>query len=173
MKTDLFGEARQITGGMAGHESSRMEKDEWLTPPSIIRALGEFDLDPCAPVVRPWEMAKRHFTWKDNGLLQPWEGRVWMNPPYGTETSRWMGRLAEHGNGIACIFARTETATWFDHIWGKATAVMFLRGRLTFHHVSGKAGPSAAGAPSALIAYGMNNHVALVQSGLDGKVILP
>jgi len=28
-------------------------KDEWLTPPYIIKALGEFDLDPCAPINRP------------------------------------------------------------------------------------------------------------------------
>ena len=32
-------------------------KDEWLTPPNILRALGAFDLDPCAPEKRPWEMA--------------------------------------------------------------------------------------------------------------------
>lgn len=31
-------------------------KDEWLTPPGIIKSLGEFDLDPCAPVKRPWDM---------------------------------------------------------------------------------------------------------------------
>lgn len=32
-------------------------KDEWLTPPAIIKALGEFDLDPCAPVgwQTPWK----------------------------------------------------------------------------------------------------------------------
>jgi len=23
--------------------------DEWLTPPKIIKSLGEFDLDPCSP----------------------------------------------------------------------------------------------------------------------------
>lgn len=51
-------------------------KDEWLTPPEIIRALGSFDLDPCAPVKRPWEMAANHFTVLDNGLNKPWQGRV-------------------------------------------------------------------------------------------------
>ena len=29
-------------------------KDEWLTPPEIIKSLGEFDLDPCSPINRPW-----------------------------------------------------------------------------------------------------------------------
>jgi hypothetical protein len=38
---------------LSGHQSARMKNDEWLTPPEILAKLGEFDLDPCAPVVRP------------------------------------------------------------------------------------------------------------------------
>ena len=34
-------------------DRSKTGKDEWLTPLEIIRALGEFDLDPCSPVRRP------------------------------------------------------------------------------------------------------------------------
>ena len=63
-------------------------KIEWLTPPEIIHNLGEFDLDPCSPIIRPWETAKNYFT--DNGLNKDWFGRVWCNPPYGTETIKWM-----------------------------------------------------------------------------------
>ena len=36
--------------------------DEWLTPPNILLALGAFDLDPCAPIVRPWDTAALHYT---------------------------------------------------------------------------------------------------------------
>ena len=82
-------------------------KDEWLTPPEIIKALGSFELDPCSPINRPWDTAAKHYTIEDNGLSLPWHGRVWMNPPYGDATEMWMQRLAEHGNGIALIFART------------------------------------------------------------------
>lgn len=46
--------------------------DEWLTPPEILRVLGPFDLDPAAPVVRPWDMAVRHYTKLDDGMAQPW-----------------------------------------------------------------------------------------------------
>lgn len=67
--------------GFAHERDARDGKDEWLTPPEIIRALGEFDLDPCAPIVRPWDMAKAHYTELDNGLIRPWHGRVWLNPP--------------------------------------------------------------------------------------------
>jgi hypothetical protein len=84
---------------MAGVHKPVMGKDEWLTPPEIVRALGPFDLDPCAPIVRPWDTAAQHYTIQDNGLNQPWAGRVWLNPPYGREAIHWMARLAEHGNG--------------------------------------------------------------------------
>lgn len=77
------------------------QKDEWLTPPHIMAALGEFDLDPCAPINRPWPTATTHFTVVDDGLNSDWEGRVFCNPPYGRETQKWLNKCAEHGNCIA------------------------------------------------------------------------
>lgn len=41
---------------IGSHHSHKMGKDEWLTPPQIIKALGGFDLDPCSPINRPWDM---------------------------------------------------------------------------------------------------------------------
>jgi hypothetical protein len=146
-------------------------KDEWLTPPEIIASLGEFDLDPCAPVVRPWNTAKRHYTIEDNGFVKPWEGRIWCNPPYGRHTGRWLARMAEHGNGIALIFARTETDNFFRYIWPKAQGVMFLKGRLVFYHIDGTKPQNSAGAPSCLVAYGMENARILKESGLNGKFL--
>lgn len=159
--------------GMGGHHSAAMLKDEWLTPPEILRALGDFDLDPCAPHAsrRPWEMATRHYSLEDNGLAQPWAGRVWLNPPYGRETARWLDRLADHGDGVALIFARTETDMFFRHIWGRADAVLFLRGRLHFHHVDGRRAGANAGAPSCLVAYGRHNADRLANCGLDGHLV--
>lgn len=146
-------------------------KDEWLTPPEIIKALGEFDLDPCAPIIRPWDTANKHYTIKDNGLIQPWFGRVWCNPPYGRETGNWLKKMSEHNNGIALIFARTETENFFRYIWPKAQAIMFLRRRLIFHHVNGTKPNNSAGAPSCLIAYGSENVLSLKHSKLDGKFL--
>jgi hypothetical protein len=71
-------------------------KDEWLTPPEIIKSLGEFDLDPCSPLIRPWDTARKHYTVIDNGLLMPWEGRVWLNPPYGNKIGEWLQKAALH-----------------------------------------------------------------------------
>ncbi|MFY9607384.1 MAG: DNA N-6-adenine-methyltransferase [Blastocatellia bacterium] len=145
-------------------------KDEWLTPLAILRSLGPFDLDPCAPLNRPWPTAAHHLTIEDDGLAHNWFGRVWLNPPY-SKTNQWLGRLADHGNGIALIFARTETRWFFRHVWQRASAVFFFKGRIAFHHTSGKVGASA-GAPSCLVAYGRLNVQRIRRSGLIGKLIV-
>ncbi len=158
--------------GMGGHQSAAMLKDEWLTPPEIIAALGEFDLDPASPGIRrPWDTAKDHYSIFDDGLSKSWAGRVWLNPPYGRDTGIWLSRLADHGNGIALIFARTETEMFFSQVWERADAVLFLRGRLHFHHVDGRRAAANAGAPSCLVAYGRNNAEALKDCALTGRFI--
>lgn len=157
--------------GMGSHQSANMGKDEWLTPPDIIEKLGGFDLDPCSPVNRPWETAKMHFTVEDDGLNKDWFGRVYCNPPYGLEASKWLQKLTEHNNGIALIFARTETKMFFDHVWNKADALLFIEGRLYFHHVDGTKARANAGAPSVLIAYGSENVGILENCGIKGKLI--
>jgi hypothetical protein len=146
-------------------------KNEWLTPPYIIKELGDFDLDPCSPINRPFETAKKYFTIEDNGLLQTWFGRVWCNPPYETKLlNEFLKKCSYHKNAIALTFARTETKAFFNNVWSKADAVFFIKGRLKFHHVDGTQSGSA-GAPSVLIAYGKNNVESLKHCNLDGKFI--
>lgn len=118
---------------LSGHQSARMKNDEWLTPPHIIKALGAFDLDPCAPVDRPWSTAANHMTILDDGLSREWFGRVWLNPPFGREAVKWLRRMKAHGNGVALIPARTETAMFYECVWGGADAVLFIKGRPHFH----------------------------------------
>jgi hypothetical protein len=157
--------------GMGGHQSAAMGKDEWLTPPWILKQLGPFDLDPCSPISRPWETAKQHHTVLDNGLSKQWFGRVWCNPPYGAEAAKWLCRCAEHGNAIALIFARTETAMFFNHVWGKADGLLFIKGRLYFHHASGAVAKANSGAPSVLVAYGIENAARLRCCGIAGAYV--
>jgi ParB family chromosome partitioning protein len=64
--------------------------NDWLTPPHILKALGKFDLDPCASLHQKSRTAARRFTIKDDGLRQVWAGRVWCNPPYGEQTVKWL-----------------------------------------------------------------------------------
>jgi hypothetical protein len=117
-------------------ERSINTKVEWLIPPELVKKLGEFDLDPCSPVNAPFYHAKNNYTIEDNGLLKKWEGRVYCNPPYGRDLNLWLKKLKEHGNGIALIFARTETKFFFENIWDDADGLLFVKGRIRFYHVS-------------------------------------
>ena len=157
---------------LSSHQSARMKNDEWLTPPELLQALGPFDLDPCAPAPerRPWDTAKHHFHQSLDGLAQPWHGRVWLNPPFGREAVKWLRKLVQHGDGIALVPARTETAMFYEAIWNVADAVCFLKGRPHFHYVTGERAKANSGAPIALIAYGQHNAEVLASSGL-GKVV--
>ena len=157
--------------GLSAHQSARMKNDEWLTPPEILARLGRFDLDPCAPIVRPWETADHHYTVEDDGLSKTWFGRVWCNPPFGAEAVKWLRRMMEHGNGIALAPARTETRMFYETVWGKAAGVLFLRGRPHFHFVDGTRASFNSGAPIALVAYGSDNLDALRHSGLGFVVV--
>ena len=158
--------------GIGSHSKQNGGHEEWLTPPEIVKALGPFDLDPCSPIVRPWDTATNHFNVNDNGLYKAWRGKVWLNPPYGPKCAHWLARLAEHGDGIALVFARTETQMFFDYVCDKCDAMLFIPGRLHFHFVGGQRAESNSGAPSVLIAYGTSNAVALRDSGIAGKFIV-
>lgn len=83
--------------------------DEWYTPKEIIDALGEFDLDPCAPMRPLWRTARVMYNKEQDGLKQKWEGRVWLNPPYSRPTiEHFITRMVEHNNGIALLFNRLD-----------------------------------------------------------------
>jgi hypothetical protein len=157
---------------IGGHQSARMLSDTWLTPPGLLAALGSFDLDPCCPVGMPWTTARECYTPHDDGLAQPWRGRVWLNPPYSRDAVKWLRRMAEHGDGIALTFARTETSWFFETIWRRAAALLFLEGRIHFHHINGSRAHANAGAPSVLVAYGRNNANALARCEIPGSFVL-
>lgn len=150
---------------------------EWYTPGLVFDALGmRYDLDPCAPhgsMEAPSDdYCDSAYRAPDDGLLLPWSGRVWLNPPYDRSLSTWMDRMARHGDGIALVFARCS-ARWWQEAAAAATALCFVSGRLRFlspadcvtwprpEHGSGK-GPMS----SVLMAYGLECAEAVAQSGL-------
>lgn len=94
-----------------------------------------------------------------------------MNPPYGPQTYRWLSKLADHGDGFALIFARTETAGFFAQGWERADSMLFLRGRLTFYRVDGTKGSGNSGGPSVILAYGSKASEKLRTSGIDGAFV--
>lgn len=168
MKTGIGSHTRAVRG----------QTDDWITPPEIITALGgsmSFTLDPCASLNQPWPCAKSHYDIVRNGLSPncPWRGRVWLNPPYGQQTGRWLERLADHGHGTALIFARTETEMFHRFVWERAAALLFLEGRLYFHTPDGKRANGNAGGPSVIVAYGESDSAILRRCGLKGAFVKP
>lgn len=157
------------------HEKQRRgETDEWYTPPELFAALGlTFDLDPCSPL-DPTDShvpAERRLTIADDGLSARWPpGRVWLNPPYGPQVERWVRALRYHGDGLALIPSRTDTA-WFHREAVHASALCFVRGRIRFLRPGGEVG-TQPGFPSLLMAFGGASHAALIRSNL-GLVVVP
>ena len=112
------------------------------------------------------------------GLIEPcgcfvgnYKPRIWLNPPFGREAVKWLRRMRDHGNGVALIPARTETAMFYETVWGAADGVLFLKGRPHFHYVDGRRANFNSGAPIALVAYGRDNLEALRHSGLGFVVV--
>lgn len=138
------------------HTRNSKTTDSWITPKFIIDRLGPFDLDPCACDPQPWKTATRMVTESEDGLLLQWSGFVWCNPPYGRLLGVWLERMSVHNNGIALVFARTDTRAFHKHVWPHASVFLFLSGRITFCTPSGNSAPMGhnSGGPSVLIGYG-------------------
>lgn len=162
---------------IGGHQSAAAISTTWLTPKPIIDALGgwqEFDLDPCAaPLPRPWFTAWQMNSESDgDGLAFDWFGRVFLNPPYTANAiEAWLRKLADHGQGTALIFARTETEPFRRQVWERAHGLLFLHGRIFFHEADGTRARFNGGAPSVLCAYGQDDLDRLAASDLDGALV--
>ena len=146
--------------------------DEWYTPKEIIDALGEFDLDPCAPMQPLWPTARVMWNKQDDGLAHEWGGvRVWCNPPYSQPLlTRFCVRMVENNNGILLTFARVDNRLFQDLLLPNADAILFLRRRIRFYRPDGTRGDSP-GNGSCLISFGAENTEALRNCGLEGLLI--
>lgn len=100
--------------------------DEWYTPPDIIAlartVLGNIDLDPASnATAQQWIQAEHHFTLKENGLEQVWNGRVWLNPPYGQQIGAWTEKaVSEYQQGrvrAALLLVRPAVGSaWYQSL---------------------------------------------------------
>ena len=154
-------------------EQSTCPTDEWYTPAEIINSLGEFDLDP-ASSPEAFQLNKSAgiiYTANENGLIQPWFGRIWLNPPYSQPLlQEFLKRMAEHNNGIALTFSKIE-AKWFHNIvLNRAAAIKLLYDRVQFVRPDGTKGLQPRNA-SMLIAYGEENVEVLRVNALKGKFL--
>jgi hypothetical protein len=145
--------------------------DRWLTPPDVVRALGEFDLDPCGA---PGHILARNTYLLENGddgLMDTWFGRVWMNPPYGRTMRQWVERLIEHGSGTALIPVAAGTKLWQEVVFPNASAIHFYRHRIKFLRRDGKDDEMVSPQASAIVAFGDADADALLSSDLPGVAL--
>lgn len=134
--------------------------DDWATPPDLFRRLearwGPFGLDVCAGPANT--KCALYFDVEANGLEQPWAGRCWMNPPYGSAISAWLRKAAAevhagHAELVCCLVpARTDTHWWHAAITDPALHHhRFLRGRVRFLRPGGPR--TSAPFPSAVLVF--------------------
>jgi hypothetical protein len=111
------------------------------------------------------------YTKADNGLLKPWCGLVWMNPPFGGRNGQvpWLRKFMQHGNGIALVAARTSAA-WFHDEGTKAETMLFPRGKTKFIRPDGTRGESP-GTGIVLLGMGDKANAALRRSRLGLCVV--
>lgn len=127
--------------------------DMWETPQDFFDALDaefHFTLDACA--VKENAKCEAYYTPEQDGLDQPWTGRVWCNPPYGRNVGQWVKKAHDTASGggfvVMLLPARTDTRWFHDYIYGK-TEVRFIKGRLKFGSCQ-----NAAPFPSMVVIFG-------------------
>lgn len=128
--------------------------DLWATPQSFFDELDRefsFDLDVCA--LPENAKCERFYTPEQNGLQQEWQGRCWMNPPYGRKIGDWIKKAYEsslRGATVVCLVpARTDTKWWHDFCM--KGDIRFIRGRLYFE--GGNGAGDRAPFPSAVVIF--------------------
>lgn len=116
------------------------DSPEWYTPHMVIdRVLEMFssiDTDPCSNShENPNVPARVLYTKEDDGLAHTWQGKTYLNPPYGSEIGKWTNKLiADYQQGhveeaLALLPARIDTI-WFHPLYD--FPMCNVRGRIQF-----------------------------------------
>lgn len=146
-----------------GVEQTAVTKDDHYTPKWIFDARGlTFDIDVASPPGGiPWIPKLRYFTKADDGLAQPWEGRIWCNPPY-SRPGPWVDRMIEHGNGI--LLACLSKSAWMDRLWNDTCPIVLLHNKMVFEQPDQRT-PAGISFPTFLAAWGDDNIAAIARIG--------
>lgn len=162
------------------HVANNSGNNEWYTPAPFIASaravMGGIDLDPASSDVANRTVgASRYYTLADDGLVQSWSGRVWMNPPYAQpHVADFCAKLVEELGNVsqACVLVNNGTETqWFQLLLAHCSAVCLLRGRVKFLDPEG----NASGAPlqgQAVVYFGESPAVFVSEFGKHGVVLV-
>jgi len=123
-------------------------QNEWYTPHNVIEraraVLGVIDCDPasCA-YAQQTVKARQYFDKHQNGLAQPWHGRVWLNPPYAPPLiNKFVAKLLAEWDARrvdACLMLthNYSDSSWFHDAAACADAICFTQGRIAFYDPNG------------------------------------
>jgi len=138
--------------------------NEWYTPSEYLDAvrevMGNIDLDPASCYEANKTVgALRYYTEEDDGLSQPWYGRVFLNPPYGKLTSEFATKLYEEfdstvSEAIMLVNSRATDADWFQPCF--EGVICFTDHRIDFDAPSEKVSSSTHG--SCFVYFGPNER---------------
>lgn len=130
-----------------------MSTNEWYTPAEHIQSvrdvLGRIDLDPASCEFANQVVKADHiYTRETNGLMHPWYGHVFCNPPYGKTdqggasyleafTRKLIEEYILHHVTKAILLIPANTATsWFDLLW--QFPICFPKSRIRFIQENGQ-----------------------------------
>lgn len=128
--------------------------NDWITPDYLVKALGEFDLDPCSSKNPPTPLAKHWYYPEINGLEQEFFGRVWLNPPFlAKEIRKWLELMRDHRSGIALIPSEMDRKHMHELVLPVADSIFFMKGRIKFRYETGEYAKDGYTKGICLIAY--------------------
>jgi len=137
---------------------------EWWTPKKYVHAvhkvMGDIDLDPAScEEANKIVMAKRFYGPGDNGLLKKWEGRIFLNPPYGDFTRDFVEKFfndfdSSFNEGIILVNSRATDADWFQPMF--EGIICFTDHRIDFDSPDEKKTSSTHG--SCFVYFGSNRE---------------
>ena len=156
-----------MTAGRRTRDSSQ----DWGTPPfyvdAVRRMLGRIDLDPCSNRHSVVNAAVEYMPPSKDGLAESWDYEsIYVNPPYGTSSGRYKGRIGDwlsrcadaherHGaEVIALVPVATNTSHWKTSVFGRATSLCFLYDTRLKFLVDGRQGGSGAPMSCAMVYWG-------------------
>lgn len=143
------------------------KSDEWYTPKYIFDAIGlSYEMDVAGDLNNPNQSVPARRALSCDGLNQPWEGRIWMNPPFGGRNALWpwVKKFLLHGRGIALVPDRTS-APWWQFLASHSDVICFVSPKVKFIDANGELGRSPSNGIT-LHAVGKEEAFALLNCGL-------
>lgn len=125
----IAGLLRYVSGQAVDIERiSAKSTNEWYTPKRYIDAahavLGQIDIDPASnDKANETIQASTIYTKDDDGLQYDWPGKVWLNPPYGGISKKFVAKLVEQfetritNEAILLVNANSTDTGWFVPLW--------------------------------------------------------